>query len=210
LFELKLYRWARNFAICWDWLKSTVDFIEIGLIVKSVLLSNQQETCLVFNYCEALACPPKSPRKDFLVGALSGEGVKGVSLIKDTGVEQGSSETYTQSSESLVVGQIFDSVSGPSHKKPYPPNFIEWFIGFSEGDGCFGVDNGNNRISFIITQKYPQVLYYIKKTLGFGVIYQDRDNYYRYTVSNKVNLVHLIKIFSGRLVLEKTNIRYMA
>jgi hypothetical protein len=86
---------------------------------------------------------------------------------------------------------------------------LEWFVGFTEGDGCFGVDYKSNRIQFIITQKEPQVLYKIKKTLGFGVVRQHADGYYRYNVSEKSNLLHLIKIFSGRLVFNKTNLRFL-
>jgi len=51
----------------------------------------------------------------------------------------------------------------PQHIKSYDPKFINWFVGFTEGDGSFVVDNNTNRISFIITQKDPKVLYYIKK-----------------------------------------------
>jgi hypothetical protein len=210
-------KWVHNFAICWDWLKNTVDFIEIGLIGKSVLLSNQQETCLEFNGlfhthpCLALAVPPHAPRGAGGEGQGNpGKGEEADVVTENFMEKQGSSETYTQSSELLVIGQIFDSVSGPPHKKPYPLSFIEWFVGFSEGDGCFGVNYVNNRVSFVITQKNPQVLFYIKKTLGFGLIHKSEDNYYRYTVSKKVNLIHLIKLFSGRLVLEKTNSRFTA
>ncbi len=166
-------RWARNFAICWNRLKSTVESKELVWIGKSVLLSNQQETWQFWKQ------------------------------------NQGSSETYTQSSESLVIGQIIDSVSGPSHKAPYSNHWLNWFVGFSEGDGCFGVNYKNHRIYFSITQKEPQVLYQIKKTLGFGVVRLYNDGYFRYSVSDRSNLLYLIKIFSGRLVLKKTKVRFI-
>jgi len=85
---------------------------------------------------------------------------------------------------------------------------IAWFIGFSEGDGSFARDFPKKRISFVITQKDPKVLYKIRKLLGFGVVRLCKDTYYRYIVSKNENLVKLIHIFNGNLVLDKTNERY--
>lgn len=64
-------------------------------------------------------------------------------------------------------------------------------------------------MSFVITQKDPQVLFKIKKTLGFGKVYLHGDNYHRFVVSCKQNLLYLINIFSGRLTLKKTNERFL-
>jgi hypothetical protein len=86
---------------------------------------------------------------------------------------------------------------------------LEWFVGFTEGKGCFLVNNKTKRPSFVITQKDPKVLYYLKKNLGFGKIYLCKDSYYRYIVSNYINLQYLIQIFSGKLILAKSNIRYL-
>lgn len=124
--------------------------------------------------------------------------------------KQGSSETYTQCSTSPIHGSTFNSATHPAHKKPYDPHWIEWFIGFSEGDGSFARDSGTNRVSFVITQKDPQVLYKIKKTLGFGKVYLHGDGYYRYVVSCQQNLLYLIHIFSGQLILQKTNSRFLS
>jgi hypothetical protein len=61
----------------------------------------------------------------------------------------------------------------------------------------------------VITQKDPKVLYYIRQNLGFGKIYKCKDTYYRYIVSNKNNLLHLINIFNqGNLILSKTYIKF--
>ena len=56
----------------------------------------------------------------------------------------------------------------PQHKKKINRQFLEWFIGFTEGDGSFIVSK--NKVYFDITQSVSdiQVLYYIKKELGFG------------------------------------------
>jgi hypothetical protein len=61
-------------------------------------------------------------------------------------IVKSSSETYTQSSsDKKTIGGAkltFDKVSFPGftfpvHKKTYDPEFINWFIGFTEGDGSF-------------------------------------------------------------------------
>lgn len=97
----------------------------------------------------------------------------------------------------------------PAHKLNYDPAFLDWFIGFTEGDGCFAVDAKVGRASFIITQKDPKVLYLIKQSLGFGVVNLHADGYYRYLVSDRTNLQYLINIFKGKLVLSKTNVRFL-
>ena len=116
----------------------------------------------------------------------------------------GSSETYTQNFSEFT----FNSAK-PSHINNYNIKFLDWFVGFVEGDGSFVINYKTNRVSFIITQKDPKVLYYIKKNLGFGKVYLCQDTYYRFIVSKFINLQYLIQIFSGRLLLEKSTIRYI-
>ena len=94
-------------------------------------------------------------------------------------------------------------------------NFIEWFIGFSEGNGSWNVTNNSyqNRVCFFINQKDPKVLYKIKKHLGFGSVtgpYKNntKSTYFRYSVINQTHVRELIKIFNGRLVLKKTKKRF--
>ena len=97
----------------------------------------------------------------------------------------------------------------PEHIKNVDLNFLEWFIGFSEGDGSFVVSN--ERCYFIINQKDIKALYKIKKKLGFGQVlkYTQNNKFYgRYIVQDKKNCKRLAYIFNGNLVLEKTNIRF--
>jgi len=91
----------------------------------------------------------------------------------------------------------------------------EWFIGFAEGDGSWQVDtnSGNRRSIFVINQQDPQVLYKIKKLVGYGQIngpYQNKNGstYYRYRVGNLEGTKRLIEIFNGNLVLNKTQERF--
>lgn len=90
----------------------------------------------------------------------------------------------------------------PKHKKKINIKFLEWFIGFTEGDGSFVVSK--NKVYFDITQNLndTQVLYYIKKELGFGKVLirsEKQINVGVFYVSSKENFTRLIAIFNGNL-----------
>nr|YP_009184707.1 putative LAGLIDADG homing endonuclease [Oogamochlamys gigantea]ALO62828.1 putative LAGLIDADG homing endonuclease [Oogamochlamys gigantea] len=97
----------------------------------------------------------------------------------------------------------------PQHKKKIDRAFLEWFIGYSEGDGSFGVHE--NRPVFVINQAELQVLHHIRTELGFGVVStfkQDGRVYARYTVKDNKSIERLIAIFNGNLQLQKTQKRF--
>lgn len=80
--------------------------------------------------------------------------------------------------------------------------FLEWFIGFTEGDGSFVISK--NKVFFDITQTIDdiQVLYYIKKELGFGNIIIRSESHRRvgvFYVTSKENYLKLIHIFNGNI-----------
>lgn len=81
--------------------------------------------------------------------------------------------------------------------------FKWWFIGFSEGDGSF-ILNKDGYLEFKITQSSSdaQILFYIKKQLGFGsVSVQDKINKtHHFRVRDKKNILKLIQIFNGNIV----------
>lgn len=145
---------------------------------------------------------------------LNGKFEKSILLSnqQETSLED-SSETKTQSfskkieNSNITILNTFNNAK-PNHIKKYEINFLYWFVGFAEGDGSFVFNKLNKQNSFIITQKDPKVLYYLRKNLGFGKVYLCKDGYYRYIVSKKTNLIYLIMIFSGKLILEKTNLRF--
>lgn len=58
----------------------------------------------------------------------------------------------------------------PLHKTKLDQRFLEWFIGLTEGKGSFIILK--NKVYFGITQNLDniQLLYYIKKQLGFGKV----------------------------------------
>ena len=91
-------------------------------------------------------------------------------------------------------------------------NFLKWFIGFTEGDGCFSFHQKTGYLTFKITQSSndAQILFYIKKTLGFGsVSVQDKLNKtHQFRVRDKKGLATLIYIFNGNLLLEKRQLQF--
>ena len=99
-----------------------------------------------------------------------------------------------------------------SHKKSINKSFLEWFIGFAEGDGSFLVSNDDTtesgvRLFFIINQKEEKVLYYIRSNLGFGKV-STYTSYSRYIVADRKSIDRLIYLFNGNLLLDKTNARF--
>jgi len=89
--------------------------------------------------------------------------------------------------------------------------FLEWFIGFTEGDGSLNISvrskNNSKELKFDITQKLSdvQVLYYIKSKLGFGKVQlrpEPERNVGFYYVTGKDNFRKLITIFNGNICSE--------
>ena len=80
-------------------------------------------------------------------------------------------------------------------------SFIEWLVGFTEGDGSFIVSSRGN-LMFVITQSTLdiQVLYYIKQQLGFGRVIKQGQNTSRFIVQDIKNLYLLIQLFNGNIV----------
>ena len=97
----------------------------------------------------------------------------------------------------------------PQHIKSKNSTFLEWFIGFSEGDGSFIVSK--QRCYFIINQKDIKLLYNIRTSLGFGQVItysQNNRTYGRYVVQDQKNCKRLTHIFNGNLVLKKQMIDF--
>lgn len=83
------------------------------------------------------------------------------------------------------------------------PNWLSWFIGFTEGDG--GLHTYNNK-SFIfgLTQKEDDILLEIQSVLGFGRVYFDPSaNAYRYRVTTKSDILKLAILFNGKFATKK-------
>lgn len=116
---------------------------------------------------------------------------------------------YTQSAGNLINRSTSETTREISfnydlfYKKYHQQidyNWLTWFIGFSEGDGC--ITAYNNRCKFIITQKESKILDHIQEVLQIGKVTLRKDGYYSYTVNNKSDIMLLASIFNGNLYLD--------
>ena len=122
----------------------------------------------------------------------------------------GSSETVRETTFNFLeytkneISCLHASSTNKSKTKTYTI-FLEWFVGFCEGDASF--ISSNNRLFFIINQKEVEILSYICKNLGFGKV-SIYNGYGRYIVADRKNIDRLIVLFNGNLLLKKTNLRF--
>jgi hypothetical protein len=79
--------------------------------------------------------------------------------------------------------------------------FLEWLVGFAEGDGSFTVNSRGTSI-FVITQSTSdlQVLEYIQRVLGFGRVIKQGPRTSRYVVEDIASVTLLIALFNRNLV----------
>jgi len=85
-----------------------------------------------------------------------------------------------------------------NYKGEISEDWLNWLIGFVEGDGSFIVDKRNN-LQFVITQKEIEVLEKIKNTLNFGRVIKQNKNANRYIVEQKELIELIILIFNGNM-----------
>lgn len=81
--------------------------------------------------------------------------------------------------------------------------FLSWFIGFTEGDGCFVISKTRNNLQFVITQSTEdiKILYFIQNKLGFGTVIKQGERTSRFVVQDISNIHLLILLFNGNIVL---------
>jgi len=108
----------------------------------------------------------------------------------------------------IVKNFTFTKSFLPKHKKEIDFSFLEWFIGFTEGDGCFcsRIEGNRPRLSFEIVQKDAKLMYKIRTTLGFGKVLpsvRNNQTYWKYSIEDKQNLQRIMLLFNGNLVLPK-------
>jgi hypothetical protein len=109
-------------------------------------------------------------------------------------------KNFTRASETLH-GVSFNFNAFYTEHNYIDHNWLEWFIGFTEGDGAILTSKKGN-ISFVITQNESKILYQIKEKLGFGnITFDSKANTYRYKVLDKPTLFKLALLFNGNLLL---------
>lgn len=86
-------------------------------------------------------------------------------------------------------------------KNEISDTWLQWFIGFAEGDGAILSYKGQPQ--FVITQKEGKILYEIQSVLGFGTVryFSSGNGYYRYIVTDSKGILLLCLLFNGNLVL---------
>ena len=134
-----------------------------------------------------------------------------------TSQTRGSSETTREPTQTFSFNfddYITNYLPAHLHRRPKEEiiQFLEWFVGFSEGDGCFErrIADGRPRLSFTVAQMDPQLLYKLKTGLGFGTVRKEqyREGLYRFSVSDKTGIQRLMAIFNGNIILPKVRNRY--
>jgi len=103
------------------------------------------------------------------------------------------------------------------YKNLYPGNklpdisFLQWLIGFAEGEGCFTIAKRGD-LSFVITQSTSDVkiLNLIKSNLGFGsvIVQSTKNNTHRYVVQDIKGLTLICLIFNGNMVFPSRTARF--
>ncbi len=78
------------------------------------------------------------------------------------------------------------------------PDWLTWFIGFTEGDGA--IQTYKNSPRFVITQKERAVLDKIQATLKFGKVVEAPHNIHRYIVTDIESIKKLTYIFNDNQV----------
>ena len=90
--------------------------------------------------------------------------------------------------------------------------FLEWFIGFSEGNASFILAKKGD-VAFTITTSTDNIktLNYIKDTLGFGKIIKQsvKKNTHNFVIQDTKNLYLICLLFNGNMVFPTRNSRFL-
>lgn len=89
-----------------------------------------------------------------------------------------------------------------TNKKQFNKQFIEWFIGFSEGDGSFYVTRGKSIFSIHLHKVDLPLLVEIKTQLNMGSIFIGKNSCLL-TIKAKEEIKILIHMFNGNIYLCK-------
>lgn len=178
-------RWLMWVNLLWYRYMLELPYIKFIYILSYLNKINKKILCFIVN------------KKEFIIKGVNQQETLLYNIDIDIS-DKGSSETTRD------ITYKFDEYSNliPQHKNKINKKFLEWFIGFTEGDGSFIISK--NKVYFDITQSLNdiQVLHYIKKELGFGkiLIINEKDrNVGVFYVTSKENFTRLMTIFNGNI-----------
>lgn len=127
----------------------------------------------------------------------------------------GSSETTREASSPHAFHAYIPYI--PQHRrKHFDPTFLEWLVGFFEGDGNFQdwyqSERQTLRFRVCITQKDRALLANIRTELGYGTIQPITANdgmvYYQLRLETRQNVLAMLHLFAGNLRLRKVQKRF--
>nr|AOC61643.1 putative LAGLIDADG homing endonuclease [Gloeotilopsis planctonica] len=126
-----------------------------------------------------------------------------------------------ESLETLRKAPCFslDDFYNYGHAKHVPrisENFLEWFIGFFEGDGYLGFRTvvTYDRLYFSICQKEKFIIEKIAYTFGFGSVssFKNKKNgpiYWRWSLDSKSSIESIAFLLSGNLILKSRQKQFL-
>jgi hypothetical protein len=100
--------------------------------------------------------------------------------------------------------QEIDKLTG---SKGFNKQFLEWFIGFSEGDGCFLVTGGQSIFSIHLHLADLPLLYFIQNQLNMGNVFLSKNSA-SFVIKAKKDVHTLIAIFNGNIFLLKKQLQF--
>nr|YP_010710796.1 hypothetical protein P2Z26_mgp20 [Gonatophragmium mori]WCZ71160.1 hypothetical protein [Gonatophragmium mori] len=102
--------------------------------------------------------------------------------------------------------EFYPNLNNPDNK------FLEWFIGFCEGEGSFIIAKRGD-LSFVVTQSSSDIetLNYIKKNLGFGKVIKQsiKNNTHRFVIQDFKNIYLVCLLFNGNMVFPTRKARFL-
>lgn len=136
--------------------------------------------------------------------------IKQISLYAGTRIynilnQQATSKVIDGASETIRDSNLNNNnIHGKKSTTISDDTFLDFFRGFSEGDGSFGVYDVP---LFVISQKDRDILDLIKAKLGLGSVHPAGDEYH-FTVRGWEDNKQLALIFNGNIVIDKVLIRF--
>jgi hypothetical protein len=213
-------RWVTlNPTVCWNILyllfeRTPQVLVSHFLSVFAILLEFQQTLVQMVSKISYALCAKRWKQWKNLVGRNNQQETKknffgSSETLRGTFVFSKNKNTIRKNSMSF--SKFLQCASGTKKSKisTAKQHFLEWFVGFAEGDGSFSLANG--RCVFCINQAEIEILQTIRAQLGFGVVstfVQQGRVYARYTVKKKQAILCIIHLFNGNLHLQKVHNRF--
>ncbi len=127
----------------------------------------------------------------------------------------GSSETKRKAPSFSTID--FYEYGHAPHVPRIPESFLEWFVGFFEGDGCiysyYDISNPKaKRLKLEIAQKEKAIIVKLTYTFGFGNIssFEKKGRtYWRWKIESKNALERIAFLLSGNLILPKRQEQFL-